>query len=75
LEAYVGFSSKCPSKYRCFAKGDIAKTINLVTIDPNYKVLLICGSFFIMPEARGYFEPSLIQHPEENMNEAFILER
>jgi hypothetical protein len=40
--------------------GNIAKTLVYATHDPTYKVLVICGSFFMMPEARGFFEPKLM---------------
>ena len=56
--------SKYPSKYRCISDGDIVTTLKYVTVDPYCKVIVICGSFFIMPEARGYFEPDLMKNPE-----------
>lgn len=56
--------SKYPNKYRCFSDGDIKTTLSYVTMDPHCKVIVVSGSFFIMPEARGFFEPALIEHPE-----------
>lgn len=44
-------------------------------MDPTCKVIVVSGSFFIMPEAKGYFQPDLIAHPEENINEIYQLKQ
>lgn len=51
--------SKYPSKYRCITDGSIARTLEYVIADPHPKVVVISGSFFIMPEAKSYFDPSV----------------
>lgn len=48
LQSYIGQSTK-PSIYRVIDEGNIQKTLAYVLSDPNADIVLVLGSFFIMP--------------------------
>ena len=72
LQSCIGMM-RHPQRYRLFEGGDIAKTLMLVVGDPNCQVVLVCGSFFMMPEAKGFFDPSVLELEAENINEIYGL--
>ena len=50
-----------PEKFKAVEGGDISKTIGCILADPSCKYIVACGSFFLMPYLRGYFEPELLK--------------
>ena len=52
--------SKNSNIYRVVESGNIEKTLLKATTETSAKTILVCGSFFVMPEARGFFQPELL---------------
>ena len=50
-----------PEKFETVEGGDISKTIGCILGDPSCKYIVACGSFFLMPYLRGYFESELLE--------------
>ena len=48
-------------RFHIIEGGDLQKTLDFVMTDSWCKYLIACGSFLLMPEARGYFEPELLK--------------
>ena len=60
IKSSVG-SLEQSDKFKVIEEGDIKKTLDVVMVDSSYKYIIVCGSFLVMPEARGYFEPELLK--------------
>ena len=63
LQFYIG-DLKHPSKFSklinilgIIGNGEISTALKYSCYDPQIQNIIICGSFFLMPEAKGYFEP------------------
>ena len=56
VQKWIGLS-KYPSKYRMIENGDVNKTLLYTTSDQNCEVIIICGTFFMMKEAKSFFQP------------------
>ena len=57
-------------------EGNIHKTLLYATADPECEIILICGSFFLMREAKGFFQPDLLEvEVDESISECVKLKQ
>lgn len=63
-------------KYRKVENGKIADTLKQVMEEDESEVVVICGSFFIMKEAKIFFNPELGEEDvDESLSECATLKQ
>lgn len=73
MSEYVGFS-QYPHKFRIINDGNINTTLTIASADKKHKNVLICGSFFLMPEAWGFFDKKYFNEEEVDLQEMYKMQ-